>query len=161
MRSTLSLLIELLAAVPSVILGLWGIFVMVPWLRQHLFPSLRDVFGFNRAKHAVLEAAILATRLHILPEDDVRRQFDVCPRLHPYTMPPAWVGDPQQQREDRRRASDDPRHRDDPDSCAARAHLPGQLIPDDPPVDDVEAVADILVAKAVPFDAVLARVRSA
>ena len=46
MRSTLTLLIELLAAVPSVILGLWGIFVMVPWLRQHLFPSLRDVFGF-------------------------------------------------------------------------------------------------------------------
>jgi len=45
-RSTLTLLIELLAAVPSVILGLWGIFVMVPWLRQHLFPSLRDVFGF-------------------------------------------------------------------------------------------------------------------
>src|SRR6266446_996665 len=46
MRSTLTLLIELLAAVPSVILGLWGIFVMVPWLRQHLFPSLRNSFGF-------------------------------------------------------------------------------------------------------------------
>src|SRR6266704_1747099 len=46
MRSTLTLLIELLAAVPSVILGLWGIFVMVPWLREHLFPSLRDAFGF-------------------------------------------------------------------------------------------------------------------
>lgn len=37
---------------------------------------LRDFFGFNRAKHAVLEAAILATRLHILPADDVRRQLD-------------------------------------------------------------------------------------
>jgi len=31
----------------------------------------RDFFGFNRAKHAVLEATILATRLHILPRDDV------------------------------------------------------------------------------------------
>ena len=28
---------------------------------------LRDFFGFNRAKHAVVEAAILATRLHLLP----------------------------------------------------------------------------------------------
>src|SRR5438552_1958678 len=45
-RQTLTIFIELLAAVPSVILGLWGIFVMVPWLREHLFPWLRAVFGF-------------------------------------------------------------------------------------------------------------------
>ena len=45
-RQVLTLFIELLAAVPSVILGLWGIFVMVPWLRQYLFPALRGVFGF-------------------------------------------------------------------------------------------------------------------
>ena len=38
--------IELLAAVPSVILGLWGIFVMVPWLREYLFPWLQKAFGF-------------------------------------------------------------------------------------------------------------------
>ena len=31
----------------------------------------RDFFGFNRAKHAVVEAAILVTRLHILPLADV------------------------------------------------------------------------------------------
>ena len=36
---------------------------------------LRDFFGFNRAKHAVLEAAILATRVHILPKQDVWRQI--------------------------------------------------------------------------------------
>jgi hypothetical protein len=36
---------------------------------------IRDVFGFNRARHAVLEATILATRLHLIPEDEVRRQF--------------------------------------------------------------------------------------
>lgn len=36
---------------------------------------LRDFFGFNRAKHAVLEAAILATRLHLLPRDEVERQL--------------------------------------------------------------------------------------
>lgn len=42
----LTLFIELLAAVPSVILGLWGIFVMVPWLREHPFPWLRGALGF-------------------------------------------------------------------------------------------------------------------
>lgn len=37
---------------------------------------LRDFFGFNRAKHAVLEAAILATRIHILPAEDIRQQME-------------------------------------------------------------------------------------
>ncbi len=46
LRQPLTMLVELLAAVPSVILGLWGIFVMVPWLRLHLFPWLREAFGF-------------------------------------------------------------------------------------------------------------------
>jgi phosphate transport system permease protein len=46
LRQPLTMLIELLAAIPSVILGLWGIFVMVPWLRIHVFPFLRDTLGF-------------------------------------------------------------------------------------------------------------------
>ncbi len=33
---------------------------------------LREFFGFNRAKHAVLEAAILATRTAFLPADEIR-----------------------------------------------------------------------------------------
>jgi phosphate transport system permease protein len=45
-RQVLTMFIELLAAVPSVILGLWGIFVMVPWLRENLFPVLRRSLGF-------------------------------------------------------------------------------------------------------------------
>lgn len=45
-RQPLIMLIELLAAIPSVILGLWGIFVMVPWLRAFLFPWLQKLFGF-------------------------------------------------------------------------------------------------------------------
>ena len=45
-RQLLTLFIELLAAVPSVILGLWGMFVMVPWCRVHLFPWLRGTLGF-------------------------------------------------------------------------------------------------------------------
>jgi hypothetical protein len=36
---------------------------------------LRDFFGFNRAKHAVVEAAILATRTHLLPHADILAEF--------------------------------------------------------------------------------------
>jgi phosphate transport system permease protein len=46
LSQVLVVFIELLAAVPSVILGLWGILVMVPWLRQYVFPTLQDTFGF-------------------------------------------------------------------------------------------------------------------
>src|SRR5437016_5100013 len=36
---------------------------------------LRDFFGFNRAKHAVVEAAILATRTSFLPLDEIEAEF--------------------------------------------------------------------------------------
>jgi len=36
---------------------------------------LRDFFGFNRAKHAVVEAAILATRTGILPLDEIEAEY--------------------------------------------------------------------------------------
>ncbi len=36
----------------------------------------RDFFGFNRAKHAVLEAAILATRVHLLPAADILSELE-------------------------------------------------------------------------------------
>ena len=35
----------------------------------------REFLGFNRARHAVLEAAILATRTHLLPADQIRDEF--------------------------------------------------------------------------------------
>ena len=37
----------------------------------------RDFFGLSRAKHAVVEAAILATRVDLLPRDDLMRQFQM------------------------------------------------------------------------------------
>ncbi|WP_254507869.1 DUF447 domain-containing protein [Anatilimnocola floriformis] len=37
--------------------------------------SVHDWFGFNRAKHAVVEAAILATRIGILPAADIRAEM--------------------------------------------------------------------------------------
>jgi phosphate transport system permease protein len=39
-------LVELLAAVPSVIIGLWGIIVLGPFLRSTIEPALHDVLGF-------------------------------------------------------------------------------------------------------------------
>lgn len=42
--------------------------------------EVRPYFGFNRAKHAVIEAAILATRTHLLPEESVLSEID---RLQP------------------------------------------------------------------------------
>lgn len=36
----------------------------------------REFLGFNRAKHAVLEAAILATRLHLIDAATIRAEFD-------------------------------------------------------------------------------------
>ncbi len=35
----------------------------------------RDFFGFNRAKHAVVEAAILATRIALLPAEEIAAEF--------------------------------------------------------------------------------------
>ncbi len=45
-RSSLSFMVELLAAVPSVVYGLWGLFVMVPWIRDYLQPFLESTLGF-------------------------------------------------------------------------------------------------------------------
>src|SRR6266516_2454294 len=46
-RQPLVSLIEMLAAIQSVILGLWGIFVMIPWLRDYPFPLLKRLFGWT------------------------------------------------------------------------------------------------------------------
>jgi phosphate transport system permease protein len=46
-RQPLISLVEMLAAIPSVILGLWGIFVMIPWLREYPFPFLKRTLGWT------------------------------------------------------------------------------------------------------------------
>jgi phosphate transport system permease protein len=45
LRQPVAFLISLLAAIPSVVYGLWGIFVLIPLLRKSVFPLLRDAFG--------------------------------------------------------------------------------------------------------------------
>lgn len=46
LRQPLTSVIEMLAAVPSVIWGLWGIFVLVPWLRVYVYPVFQKWLGF-------------------------------------------------------------------------------------------------------------------
>ena len=42
LRQPVGFLVDLLAAIPSVVYGLWGIFVLLPVLREHVMPFLRD-----------------------------------------------------------------------------------------------------------------------
>ncbi|HEV8338869.1 MAG TPA: phosphate ABC transporter permease subunit PstC [bacterium] len=46
LRAPVGFLVELLAAIPSVVFGLWGIFVLVPWVRTALTPALKGTLGF-------------------------------------------------------------------------------------------------------------------
>ncbi len=46
LRSPISFVVEMLAAVPSVIYGLWGLFVLAPLLRTDVYPFLQKYAGF-------------------------------------------------------------------------------------------------------------------
>ena len=48
LRQPVSFLVDLLAAIPSVVYGLWGIFVLLPILRSSVMPFLRDTLGLGR-----------------------------------------------------------------------------------------------------------------
>jgi len=69
---SIATMVELLAAIPSVVLGLWGILVFGPWVRDHLEPWLQSVLGFlpmfsgspNQA--GILPAALVLT-IMIIP----------------------------------------------------------------------------------------------
>jgi phosphate transport system permease protein len=45
-RTVVGPLVEMLAAIPSVILGFWGIIVLAPFLQKHVEPWLHSAFGF-------------------------------------------------------------------------------------------------------------------
>src|SRR5207249_20924 len=47
LRQPIAFLVELLAAIPSVVYGTWGIFVLIPFLRQHVVPPLKAVLGWT------------------------------------------------------------------------------------------------------------------
>jgi phosphate transport system permease protein len=45
-RGVISPLVEMLAAIPSVILGFWGILVLAPFVHEHIEPFLHSTIGF-------------------------------------------------------------------------------------------------------------------
>lgn len=47
LRQPLGFLVDLLAAIPSVVYGLWGIFVLIPLLRTYVAPFFRDTLGLG------------------------------------------------------------------------------------------------------------------
>jgi phosphate transport system permease protein len=46
LRTPVGIMVELLAAIPSVVLGLWGIIVLGPWVSTEIEPWLNDHLGF-------------------------------------------------------------------------------------------------------------------
>lgn len=47
LRQPLAFVVELLAAIPSVVYGVWGVFVLIPFLRSYVVPLLKAVFGWT------------------------------------------------------------------------------------------------------------------
>jgi phosphate transport system permease protein len=45
-RAPVTALVETLAAIPSVVIGLWGLIVVAPVLRAHVMPALHSTLGF-------------------------------------------------------------------------------------------------------------------
>ena len=66
-RRPVAILVELLAAIPSVILGLWGIIILSPFLGNHLEPFLKSflgwtgLFGGTPSPFGMLGAALILT----------------------------------------------------------------------------------------------------
>lgn len=72
LREPVAFLIELLAYIPSVVYGLWGLLVMAPWLQQNVQPWIQQHFGaipiFNGAPYGVgIMAASLILSIMLLP----------------------------------------------------------------------------------------------
>lgn len=55
-RTPLTFLVELLAAIPSVVYGLWGIFVMLPWIMSHFVAHIEN----SRIPHLRIIGALFA-----------------------------------------------------------------------------------------------------
>lgn len=45
-KEFIATMVDMLAAIPSVVYGLWGIFVLGPWLSSYVQPALQFFFGF-------------------------------------------------------------------------------------------------------------------
>lgn len=86
LRGPVGALVELLAAIPSVVLGLWGILVMGPFLEAHVEPFLIDHFGWiplfsGTPSNVGLLPACLVLTIMIVPivSSICRELFDSVP----------------------------------------------------------------------------------
>ena len=86
-RRPVAILVELLAAIPSVILGLWGLLVLGPFLTNHLEPFLKSFLAwtgiFNGTPSAVgmLNAALILTIMALPIVTAITREvFETTPR---------------------------------------------------------------------------------
>jgi phosphate transport system permease protein len=86
-RGPVGTLVELLAAIPSVILGLWGILVFGPWVAQHLEPWLIEHLGFipffdgTPSPVGLLPAALILTLMIVPITSSICRElFSRVPR---------------------------------------------------------------------------------
>ncbi|MDP9237140.1 MAG: phosphate ABC transporter permease subunit PstC [Chloroflexota bacterium] len=71
-RIPMSYMVELLAAIPSVVYGLWGVFVLGPWIQHTAGPFILDYFGWlpfvrGPALGVGIFAAVLILTIMILP----------------------------------------------------------------------------------------------
>jgi phosphate transport system permease protein len=71
-RTVIASLVELLAAIPSVVLGLWGILVLGPFVGTHLEPWLHSHLGFiplfdGSPQNAGILVAILVLTIMVVP----------------------------------------------------------------------------------------------
>ena len=72
-RGPVTALVETLAAIPSVVIGLWGILVLIPLLNLHVMPALHSALGFIplfgpiTGTGASIFAAIIVLTIMILP----------------------------------------------------------------------------------------------
>jgi phosphate transport system permease protein len=72
LRGPVTALVETLAAIPSVVIGLWGIIVLAPVLRSNVMPALHSALGFiplfgPTSTGSTVFTAIVVLTIMILP----------------------------------------------------------------------------------------------
>ena len=65
LQNPVSFVIELLAVIPSIIYGLWGFFILAPFMRRNIEPFLQDTFGRVPVIGALFQGPILGKDLLI------------------------------------------------------------------------------------------------
>jgi phosphate transport system permease protein len=88
---TLGMFVDLLAAIPSIVYGLWGITVLAPLLADNVYPFLDDHLGFipffagpasTSGRTMLTAACVLAVMILPITTAISREAFLQTPRLH-------------------------------------------------------------------------------